>query len=59
MGYSPWGHKESDMTECSRIHTHKIHDCTQQSSRHIDYLTIDFRSYPGMERPCSVAIVSN
>ena len=21
-GYSPWGHKESDMTECAHTHTH-------------------------------------
>ena len=21
-GYSPWGHKESDMTECAHKHTH-------------------------------------
>ena len=22
MGYSPWGHKELDMTEHARMHTH-------------------------------------
>ena len=24
MGYSPWGHKESDMTEHAHTHKHKI-----------------------------------
>ena len=28
-GYSPWGRKESDMTECTRTHTHAhTHACT-------------------------------
>ena len=30
VGYSLWGHKEPDMTECMRMHTHTLtltHSC--------------------------------
>ena len=32
MGYSPWGPKELDMTECTHTHTH-THTHTQSACR--------------------------
>ena len=47
MGYSPWGHKESDATERARVHTH-THTHTQKVIR--DFHLHNFRAkLPGID----------
>ena len=39
MGYSPWGHKESDTTECIHTHTH-THTRTHTHAHTHTHLTL-------------------